>query len=65
MQLHGNMEEEIEALRFEEAALQRRYTLQGGVAAARGKLAAEEGANLEQLQKTRKILGKGIVRIHP
>ena len=59
LQLHGNVKEEIEALRFEEASIRRRYTLQGGVAVVRGRLATEEGANLEQLQRTRLALGKG------
>ena len=72
-QLHGNVEEELETLRFEELALQRRHTLQGGgvallnggvaplgggVALLGGTLAVQEGASLEQIRKRRKSLGE-------
>jgi hypothetical protein len=57
------VEEELEMLRFEESAIQRRYRLQGGVAAERGgvamgaRLAIEEEVNLEKIQRLRRNLG--------
>ena len=43
-------------LKFEESSLQRRYKLQGGVTVG-GRLAMEEGLNMEQLQKRKRELG--------
>jgi hypothetical protein len=63
-QLHGNAEEDLERLKLEEAAMQRRKKLQDG----RGSLGVANGGRLsadvdhftlDQLQKRRKKLGEG------
>ena len=62
-QLHGNVEEDLELLKLEEAAMQRRKKLQDG----RGSLGVVNGGRLSadgdhhtlaQLQKMRKELGE-------
>ena len=47
-QLHSNVEEEVEVLRFEEAAIQRRNTLQGGVAMGARLSLGEPGSSVLQ-----------------
>ena len=63
-QLHGNVEEDLEQLRLEEASLKRRQKLQDGQTALDvsngGRLSVDSGSgqpSLSQLQRKRKELG--------
>ncbi len=44
-------------IKLEESSLSRRYRLENGVVSKPSRIAMEEGANLKQLQRTRKELG--------
>lgn len=63
-QLHGNVEEDLEQLKLEEAAMQRRKKLldgRGSLGVANGGRLSADGDHftLAQLQKKRKELGEG------
>ena len=63
-QIHGNVEEDLERLRLEEAAVQRRQKLQSreavvGVANGGGRLSVDgDKPSLSQLQRKKKELGE-------
>lgn len=66
MQLHGNVEEDLERLKLEEAAIQRRKKLEGGhrsMGVVNGGRLSIDGdqLTLAQLQRKRKQLGEKVM----